>query len=91
MPKVGRESCQVARGTNKQIMIAAKAGIEAFAAWVQLVDLRPGVREGVLHMLSLDNDGRLPRHLGRYSYFTPGTRGLRTPWPRSATARCYGP
>jgi hypothetical protein len=62
----------MAHRSNKEILRAAQAGIEAFAAWVQLVELRPGVREGAQHMLSPDNDGRLPRHVGRYPYFTPG-------------------
>jgi len=62
----------MARRSNKEMLRAAQAGIEAFATWVQLVEQLPGVREGVQHMLSPDNDGRLPRHLGRYPYFTPG-------------------
>ena len=62
----------MARRSNKEILQVAQAGIAAFATWVELVEQRPGVRAGAQHMLSPDNDGRLPHDLGWYPYFMPG-------------------
>lgn len=60
----------MARRSNKEILQAAKAGIELFAAWLRRYEQMPGIRELAEHMASPANDGTVPRHL-RYPHFHP--------------------
>jgi hypothetical protein len=60
----------VTRRSNKEILNAAKTGIEPIAALARRREQRPGIREGVQHMLTV-NDGRIPAHLLQYPYLRP--------------------
>jgi len=67
--------------SNKEILKAARAGIELFAEQVRLNERLVGIRNLAQHMASPENDGRVPEHL-RYDYFHPGH-----PWFAEALAQ----
>lgn len=58
------------RRSSKQILRAAKQGIEAIATQVRENERRPGVRELAQHLITSD-DRRIPDHL-RYTYLSLG-------------------
>lgn len=60
----------MARRSNKEILAAAKAGIELLAMQIRDNELVPGIRELSQHMASPENDGTVPMHL-RYQYLHP--------------------
>jgi hypothetical protein len=53
----------VARRSNKEILAAAKAGIELLAMQIRDNEQLPGIREVSQHMASPQNDGTVPTHL----------------------------
>jgi hypothetical protein len=71
----------MARRTNKEILQAAKAGIELLAVQIRDNEQLPGIRELSQHMASPGNDGTVPAHL-RYGYFNPSH-----PWFRETLAQ----
>ncbi len=60
----------MARRSTKEILQAAKAGIELFATWLRKYEEVPGIRELAEHMVSPENDGTVPKRL-RYAHFHP--------------------
>jgi hypothetical protein len=60
----------VPRRSNKEILQAAKAGIELFTTQLRQYEQVPGIRELAQHLASPENDGTVPAHL-RYPIFNP--------------------
>jgi hypothetical protein len=60
----------MAHRSNKEILAAAKAGIEKLAMQVRDNERLPGIREVSQHMASPENDGTVPKYL-RYPYLHP--------------------